>query len=248
MIRGARACLAVACLALLPAAADPREDAARIAILAERAGKLHAQATAGIAADRARRALAATTRDMDAALREAGSAAPPALRDHYALLSLLWRDYRGFLARPAARDAARMQLDRDEELTYLAMKGRRAAGPLPPPRETLVRASIAAQRVARLALLRRDAATANIQPAEAQALAELRTTLVALQPASDRDASLAAEVQVAQNQLPFLEQALDVPAPRTAHALDLVARSADNILEALERATRRAAVSPSPPR
>ena len=241
-----RALLAMACWASLQAqAGEPREDAARLAILAERVGKLHAQAIEGIAPDRARRALQSATRSFDTTLADASARPPAALREHYALLRLLWRDYRAWLARPAGRDAARNQVDRDDELNYLVMKGLGASGPLEPPRESLARAARMSQRVARLALLRRDVPTASLAGEEQAALADLREALEMLAGATASDAAVAAEVQVAQNQWPFLAQALEANAPRTARALDLAARSADHILEALERALARGAAGPT---
>jgi hypothetical protein len=236
--------VAACCASLQAAAGEPREDAARLAILAERVGKLRAQAMEGVAPERARRALQSATRSFDATLAEAALRPPAALREHYALLRLLWRDYRAWLARPAGRDTARTQVDRDDELNYLAMKGVAANGPLESPRDGLARAARASQRAARLALLRRDVPTPSLAGEEQAALAELREVLDALSGATAADPALAAEIQVAQNQWPFLAQALEAKAPRNARALDVAARSADHILEAMERALARTGVPP----
>src|SRR3954463_11606545 len=129
---GGRALLAAAFLFLATPAssADARDAATRLAILAEHLGKVHAQVVHGVGAERGRRALAQAMRDFDHGLRAAASQAPASMQDHYALLTLLWREHRAWLAKPAVRDPARAEAERDEELTYLTLKGARLAGPL----------------------------------------------------------------------------------------------------------------------
>lgn len=236
MTAAARALLLAALLAVTPAwGADPREDAARLSILAEHVANLHAQVLHGIGAERARRALRPAVREFDERLRAAASRAPPAMREHYALLALLWREHRAWLARPPGRDAARSEADRDDELTWLTRKGERLAGAMPAPAADAVRAACLAQRAARLAIVRHG----RRAPGEPDGtLDELRDALVRLEAGTQADPAVAAELQVARNQFPFLARALEEGGVRD---LDVAARSADNILEALDRAMRRMA-------
>jgi hypothetical protein len=237
----ARALVMAALLAVMPAwASDAREDAAQLAIAAEHVAKLHAQVLHGVGADRARRALAQASRAFDGQLRTAAARSPPALHEHYALLTLLWREHRAWIARPAGRDAARSEADRDDELTWLTRKGQRLAGPMAAPAEDASLAACLSQRVARVAIARHGE-----RVREGDGLEALRAALGRLEAAEGGDAGVAAELQVARNQFLFLARALDEGGPRN---LDVAARSADNILEALQRAMRRmpSALSPSP--
>lgn len=242
---------ALLALALSPAAAQesPGETAARhgawdLAILAERIGKLHAQAGQGLLAERARRGLAEGSRQFDTLLRSTSGAASAEVRDGYLLLGLLWQDYRAWIARPATRDNARRLAERTEELSWVAMKAARAW----PARSASARlaseaahASVLAQRVARLHLLRRwdvrdDAASRELAAASLQ----LRALLARLAADAGNDPEIAAELHVAENQHVFLERAAQELAakPSLARPLEIVAKTGDNILESLQRVAR----------
>lgn len=238
-MRGLLAVLLAALLApgTLFAGPAPR-DAAQLALLLERTGNLHLQATEGVAGAKARRALAQALQRTDRVLAAASRDAPPALREHYALFSLWWRQQRSWLARPPARDAAASQRDRDEEGAWLGERGRRLAGEPPGPADDAWHAARLSQRVMRIALLRRGFAEDSLLRLQVESLAELRERLERLQSATGPDSPAGAEVQVARSQLEFLARALEEPALRGRSA-DVAARSADHVLEALERALRR---------
>src|SRR5688500_8175481 len=113
-------------MAQSPPDAAARAAAWELAVLAERVGKLHAQVGQGMLAERARRALAEAMRRFDASIRDAAlNASNPESRENYALLALLWQEYRPLLARPATRESARRLAERTEELAWLAMKAAR---------------------------------------------------------------------------------------------------------------------------
>src|SRR6185436_20519172 len=65
-------------------------DGMRLAALAERIAKLHAQSAHGVMAERSRRGLAEAVRDFDALLRANARGAPAETRESYLLLGLLW--------------------------------------------------------------------------------------------------------------------------------------------------------------
>jgi hypothetical protein len=251
--------LSVTPLAAPPARAadEPHWRAAwHLAVGAERMAKLHAQAGQGIVADRARRALAESVAEFDALQRRAVAAAPAGEgRDNALLLGLLWREYRPWLARAATRDTARRMAERTEELAWVALKGARMAqASAPPAAAEALRAGVLAQRVARLLLLRRweirdEAASREL----ATASRELGAIVERLRANAAPDGEIAAELQVAQNQLAFLDQAArDLAAkPASAQALEIAAKAGDNVLEAMRRASRLyegAALSASAPR
>lgn len=225
----------------------PRSGAAlRLPVLAERMAKLHAQIGQGILAQRSRRALAETVRDFDATLRAATSAAPTAeARENYVLLSLLWHEYRDWAQRAPTRESARKLRERAEEVVWVASKGARMfhehsrAG----VSGSVVRAEQAAllsQRIPKLYLWRRwdirdEAAAKELREAQEN----LRRTLDALRTAPDNTPEIAAELQVADNQLRFMDDAarqLDIR--HDSRHLEFVAKAGDHILESMERAAR----------
>ena len=223
------------------ATAHPAWD---LAILAERIGKLHAQQAQGIVAERSRRGLAEAMRQFEATLPAATAAAPPDERENYVLLRLLWREYRPWLARPATRDNARRLAERSEELAWVAMKAARAASAHDQGSSRAAEsqeAGVLAQRVARLHLLRRwdvrdEAASRELTAAAAR----LRRLMDARRADAANTPEAAAELDVAHNQLLFMERAAEELAARPASpsALDIVARTGDHILESMGRVAR----------
>lgn len=223
--------------------AAARERAWRLATLAERLGKLHAQAGQGVLPERARRALTEGMRDFDALLRDPrpGAGEP---RESDLLLALLWREYRPWLMRPATRDGARRLAERTEELAWVALKAARA---LPEGADSVRRASqaahagVLAQRVARLHLLRRwdlrdEPATRQLARTTSQLLAALEF----LKAEAGNSSDVIAELEVAENQRVFLARAAEELALRPAAAapLEVVAKTGDNLLESLQRVAR----------
>jgi len=238
----ARVAAFVAASAVLAATAGPPpSDAARLSYLVERVGNLQVQRVAHLGGERPRRALAAAIRDTDRALAVATRDAPASMREHYALFNLLWRQHRGWLQRPTPRDAPAAQRERDDELAWLADRGRAMAGVPPFAEDEAWQVARLSQRAARLAILRRALPAA--QDALPAALDDLQERIAALQSRTAGQEGVEGEVAVARGQLDFLVRAIGtVPfGPREA---DVAARSADHVAEALDRVLAKLSASP----
>lgn len=243
--RGA-ACIAfLALVAGTSAQAQERRagDGMRLAALVERTAKLHAQAAHGVMAERSRRGLADAVREFDLTLRASSRAAAPEMRESYVLLALLWEEYRGLALKPPAREAVRRMADRTDEIAWVASKAAAAAQPaLGPIAAKAARVCVLSQRVPRLLLMRRwDPRNEEVAREAASAFAELSGTLDDLLSASQNVPDLAAEVQVARTQLGFLGAAsAEVQrAGAGPRVLENIAKTGDNILEAMRRVSRR---------
>jgi hypothetical protein len=220
--------------------------ALRLPVLAERMAKLHAQIGQGILAQRSRRALAETARDFDSTLRTAAAAAPTAqARENYVLLSLLWHEYRDWAQRAPTRENARKLRERAEEVVWVASKGARmfqehSRAGLSGSVVRAEQAALLSQRIPKLYLWRRwdirdDAAAKELREAQEN----LRRSLEALRTAPDNTPEIEAELQVADNQLRFMDDAarqLDVR--HDSRHLEFIAKAGDHILESMERAAR----------
>ena len=216
-------------------------QALRLAALAERIAKLFYQVAQGVLVDRSRRALAEASREFERVLAAVTAEARSAeAREACLLLRLLWEEYRTWAARPATRDNARKLAERADEVAWVAAKCARL---LDAVRAAALDAAIAAglaQRLARLHFMRRweprDAALERRATATAQ---ELRRVLATLAQHAASQAAVVAELQVAENQHVFLEQALrDIAHGRGAAAFEVLAKAADHMMEALQRAAR----------
>lgn len=218
-------------------------DGLRLAALAERTAKLHAQAAHGVMAERSRRGLADAVRDFDALLRANSSAAAAEARESYLLLGLLWEEYRGLAVKPATREGVRKLADRTDEVAWVASRIAAASQPaLGPIAAKAARVCVLSQRVPRLIFMRRwDPRNAELGREADAAAGELSGTLDDLLAASQNVPDLAAEVQVARTQHGFLAAAAaEVQrAGPGVKALENIAKTGDNILEAMQRVTRR---------
>lgn len=247
-----RAALAAAALAVHAAclAAPAGNAPLRLAPLAERVAKLHAQSGQGIIARRARRALADTVRDFDSGLREArGAAQETAIRENYVLLGLLWQDYRDWALRPATRESARKLRERSEEVEWVATKGVRLLHERSRTGESAAavraaQAMLLAQRIPKLYLWRRwDIRDADLDRELREARENLGRAFEALGATPGLDAESAADVEAARTQWRFLADSaarLDA-APADTTALEFACKAGDHIAEAMERVLRRAA-------
>lgn len=241
----ARAC--VAAWAFAATAALAQHTAVRLESQVERIAKLHAQVGQEVLPDRSRRALAETLRDFDATLRLAtAGASTPEARDNYLLLALLAREYRAWALKPATRETARQLEERREEAAWIAARGARLARESKRSGSGLnaleaASAATAAQRLARLHLLQRWGVPGASYGAERSlAVAQLRGTIERLQASDYNTPRIASELEVAEGQLGFLLQAArELEAGRgAARQLEFIAKSADHILESMERAAR----------
>lgn len=245
-MRRARAGL-VLWLALLALPAASQEASLRLETLAERMAKLQAQLGQGVLAERSRRALAESMREFDNALRAATLGTSNAeARENYALLALLWRDYRAWVLKPPSKENAKRLAERAEEVAYIAAKGARLARE--PGRKgagllalDAAHAATLAQRVARLQLLRhwglRDA---SLEKQLALATVDLGATMEKLRQAPLNTPELESELQVANDQLSFLVQAVkDLDGGRgSARQMEFIAKAGDNIMELMARVAR----------
>ncbi|HUQ27367.1 MAG TPA: hypothetical protein VM051_02180 [Usitatibacter sp.] len=243
----AAAVLFAASLALHCAAASAARDAEaflRLAPAIERIARLHAQSGQAVMAQRSRRALADATRDFDSTLRAAqGAASGAEARENYALLALLWHDYRDWLQRPPSRETARRLRDRTEELAWVASKGVRLVNDAAPGRvsASALRASQAAaasQRIGKAYLWRRwdirdDGLDRELRESRESLPRALET--IARTPGVPPD--IITHVESAQTQWRFLSDAsaqLDA-APTNARALEFACKAADHIFESMQR-------------
>lgn len=211
--------------------------AARAELLVERVGKLHVQGALGLVGARTARSLAAASQELESALRDLRGVTTGEARDAWLLVGLVLEEARPLLARAPTRDGAKAFAERADEMAWVAAKGRRAAGVLPGGAGRAAEAALLSQRLGRLYLLRVAAGGA------AQGLATLRTTGAALHAAVAslaRDPGLAAEVELARNQEAFLGPAIERLAAGKAEAGDAeaVAKTCDNVMEAVGRAAR----------
>ena len=244
--------VAVACASLTPAAlpadAPPRATAAiRLVTLAERIAKLHAQVGQGVLAERSRRALVEAARDFDKTLKEIAARAPTAeLRDNYALLGLLWQDYRDWAMRAPTRDNARKLRSRTEEVTWIASKGAKlvqehARGATSASAVRAANAAMFAQRIAKDHLwmrwdIRDEALTQELREANEN----LRRALDALRASAGDSAEVATELQSVESQMHFMDDAARALDRRegAARSIEFIAKTGDHIYESMERLAR----------
>ncbi|MGZ5034086.1 MAG: hypothetical protein ACXWAC_12885 [Usitatibacter sp.] len=238
-----------AALATLAGAQElPRASAAlRVATLAERIAKLHAQLGLGVLVERSRRALPEALRELDASVAALTQRTREGeIRDNYVLLGILAKEYRQFAAKAPSRENARKLSERAEEIAWVATKNARLTEErMRTPGGTLAlhaaQAGMLAQRVARLHLMRRWGHRDEANSRELGAASEeLRLLLERLGAAPQNTPEIAAEIQVSQNQFMFLAQAaseLESGAP-AARQIEFIAKTGDNILESMERAVR----------
>lgn len=219
----------------------------RLEALAERMAKLQAQLGQGVLAERSRRALKESMREFETSLRAATASAPNLeAKENYALLALLWQDYRAWVVKPPSKDNARRLAERAEEITWIASKGARMI--LEPGRKGTGRlaldaahAATLAQRVARLHLLRRwGLRDAGIEKQLMAATEDLGATMEKLRKSPSNTPEVETELRVAGDQLSFLAQAVqDLEGGRgTARQMEFIAKAGDNIMESMTRVAR----------
>ena len=221
--------------------------AIHLATLAERIAKLHAQVGQGVLADRSRRALAESARDFDATLKDVAARAPTVeLRDTYALLALLWQDYRDWAMRAPTRDNARKLRSRTEEVVWVAGKGAKlvqehARGATNALAVRAASAAALAQRIAKAHLwlrwdIRDDALTQELREANVN----LRRTMETLRAAPSDSDEVAAELQSVESQIRFLDDAARALERREAstRAIEFAAKAGDHIYESMEHLAR----------
>lgn len=223
-------------LAGAQSAADPVAAAAlRLATLAERMAKLQAQAAHGILPERSRRGLAEATRDFDAQLKRLRARGGSAeAREALLLLAILWDEHRPWVARAPSRENARKVIERTEEVAHVAQKLARASGGGTGAALSAQRAAMLSQRVPRLHLMRRNAAEDDER---AEATRALRSAVASLAAGPGNSPEALAELQLADNQLQFLERAV-AEGEGGARRLEFIAKAGDHLMESLLRLAR----------
>ena len=221
--------------------------AIRLATLAERIAKLHAQVGQGVLAERSRRALAESARDFDATLKDVTARAGSAeLRDNYALLALLWQDYRDWAMRTPTRDNARKLRSRTEEVVWIAVKGAKlvqenARGATNASAVRAANAAMLAQRIAKAHLwMRWDIRDQALTQELREANDNLRRTLETLRKSAGESGEVAAELQSVESQMRFLDDAALALERREsgARAIEFISKTGDHIYESMERLAR----------
>ena len=215
-------------------------DALRVASLAERIVKLHAQIAQGILAPRGRRALETALRELDRDVRALGMPPPPSeLHERVAILAILAGQYRTWALRNPGRDVSAALAERAEEVEWEA---RRIAELVPAPagsEEALAVKAVAAgadaEHIARLLLWERwRIAPAAAGDDVARAKGALQRSLDELAAAPQTDSATRAELQVAQNQASFLFAA-SWSGEGARASLEYAVKASDNARESLER-------------
>jgi len=227
--------------------AHAQDPAMRLEALTERIAKLHAQVGQGVLAERSKRALPESVREFEVSLRAVQvRPAGPEIQDNYLLLGLLWTEYRAWALKPATRDNAKKLAERAEEVAWVAGEGarlvhatgRKGTGALA---LEAAHAATLSQRLARLYLMRRwDVKAESSERAAPAVETELQRSLERLRAENQNTPEIDTELQAAQGQLAFLLQAGRELDTRRAdmRSLEFAAKSADHLLESMERVVR----------
>ncbi len=226
-------------------------DAIRIEMMVERIAKLDTQVTQGVMVPRSRRSLEAAMLEFDGQLRAAHAQAPPGeLRETYALLTLLWTQFRAWHA--SAGDPVPKLRERTDELAWTAAKASRivqenARGNSNAQAVRAANAAVLAQRVAKIHLwMVRDLRDESLARELRASDENLRRLITALRATPAPSPEIDAEIANAEGQARFLDDAvrdLATPASR-ARAMEFAAKAGDNITESMERAARLYAATP----
>jgi hypothetical protein len=179
-------------------------------------------------------------REFDALLAPAASLARDAeTRDGFVLLGLLWKQMRPWTRKPATRDNARQLSERAEEAAWVASRTARQLKTLSTSqREGLaaMQAATLAQRVGRLALLRRISPDAHHGAELTDSTAKLGSAINALA-GSPHTLDLEDDLHMALAQYGFLLDALRESGGGGASA-EQVAKTCDSVTDSMERAAR----------
>ena len=217
--------------------------ASRLAMLAERMAKLHAQIGREVLVPRSRRGLGEASAAFERGLGEMTAAAHTAeLRENYRLLRLLWDEYRSATRQPPTPESGRQLADRAEEVAWIAAKGARLFFDQARSRAAELvmsagTARAAGQRLGRIHLQRGWALAANAAPREVKrAEAEIFLALAQLNSAAETTEEAAASLRMTETQVAFLRQAVERLGQGKERSLQLehIAKSADHIAEAMD--------------
>jgi hypothetical protein len=221
--------------------------ASRLAMLAERMTKMHAQVGRGILVQRSKRALAEASAEFERGLREASAASGShEARENYKLLRALFDEFRPAAAQAPTPEGGRKLAERTEEVSWIAAKGARllheqqrsAAG------ELLLSAGsarAAGQRLGKLHMLRGWAYAPTALARDVKlAEGEIFLAIARLRSAAETGEDALASIAMAETQLVLLRQAAERLDKRQDAALQLehIAKGADVIAETMDRAAK----------
>ena len=221
--------------------------ASRLAMLAERMTKMHAQIGRDILVARSRRALAEAAAQFERAFKEtAAAAASHEARENYKLLRALWEEFRLAATHAPTAEGARKLAQRTEEVAWVAAKGARMLHGEGHSRggELVMSAGAAraaAQRLGKLHMLRGWALEANAAPRDLKAAeGEIFLALAQLRSAAETAEDTAASLAMAESQLALLRQAAERLERGRDRALQLehIAKGADIITETMDGAAK----------
>lgn len=254
---------AIASLCLLSAAAVPalaeqkaapkldlaqlQNKAARLPMLAERITKLYTQVGQNVLGSRTTRNLPAAIKEFEAGLKELLAQAPtPEIKENYQLLEQLWAEYRVIAQKPPNLDDARALAEQNEEVVWIATKGAQLVRDFAKSQANeLIRTAgdvrVLSQRIAKLYLFRSWGIRSEVIANDLKAAdAEFRKDMAKLLNAPQNTPEIKAELQLAENQYIFLGQAIERlnTGKNVTRELEFVAKTCDNILEVMDRATR----------
>lgn len=215
----------------------------RLSTLAERIAKSQVQLAEGVLAERSRRALRDSEREMDALLPLAADLAGDAeTRDNFVLLRLLWKELRAWARKSPTRENARQVSERAEEFAWVAAKTARALpteGTAQREALTAMQAATLAQRVARLQLLKRISAGDPRRDAELVDAGARLGSVLSMLVASPHVLELEDDLRMARTQYDFLVAAMrESASDGGASSAETVAKTADYISDSMERAAR----------
>jgi hypothetical protein len=221
--------------------------ASRLAMLAERMTKMHAQVGRDILVQRSRRTLPETVISFERGLKDSSAAAiAHEPRENYKLLRALWEEFRPAALHAPTPESGRKLAERTEEVAWIAAKGARMLHEQGRSRAgELVLAAGAAraagQRLGKLHLLRGwalapDSGGRDVKLAEGEvflALAQLRS-------ARETDEEIATALAMAENQLALLRESVERLGKGRDRALQLehIAKSSDVIAETMDHAAK----------
>jgi hypothetical protein len=227
--------------------AQLQNKASRLPMLAERITKLYTQVGQNVLGSRTARNLPAAVAEFESVLKELVAQAPtPEIKENYQLLEQLWGEYRAIAQKPPNLDSARVLAEQNEEVVWIATKGAQLVQDFAKSNANeLIRTAgevrVLSQRIAKLYLFRswgiRSEVIANdLKSADA----EFRKAMSRLLNAPQNTPEINAELQLAENQYIFLGQAIQRlnTGKNVTQELEFVAKTCDNILEVMDRATR----------
>ena len=222
--------------------------AIRQPMLAERITKAFTLVGQKVLEARSRRQLDESVKEFEAALKELLATAPtPEIKENYQLLAQLFDEFKSITSKPVSLENAKQLAEQNEELVWISTKGAMLMQTYTKSaRSDLIVAAgdvrTLTQRMAKLYLfrswgIRSDVINNDLKKAEA----DYRKAMDHLLTAPQNTPDIVSELQLAETQWLFLKQAIErLNATKTPTVeLEHVTKTCDNILDVMERVTKR---------